>query len=173
MLRLGLGIAAAGAVADQVVKWWAMDALMAAAQAIEVLPFFNLVMVCNRGIAIEVLPFFNLVMVCNRGISFGMFGGGALPPWLLAAFAGAIAVSLGIWLARVETLLLAVGIGLVIGGALGNIVDRLRFDSVFDFLDFHVAGYHWPAFNLADAAITIGVVLLLIDALLISRERPT
>lgn len=155
MLRLGLGIAAAVAVADQVVKWWAMDALMAAAQAIEVLPFFN------------------LVMVWNRGISFGMFGGGALPPWLLAAFAGAIAVSLGIWLARVETRLLAVGIGLVIGGALGNIVDRLRFGAVADFLDFHVAGYHWPAFNLADAAITIGVVLLLIDALLISRERPT
>ncbi|MFP6741564.1 MAG: signal peptidase II [Alphaproteobacteria bacterium] len=155
MLRLGLGIAAAVAVADQVVKWWAMDALMVAAQAIEVLPFFN------------------LVMVWNRGISFGMFGGGALPPWLLAAFAGAIAVGLGIWLARVETRLLAVGIGLVIGGALGNIVDRLRFGAVADFLDFHVAGYHWPAFNLADAAITIGVVLLLIDALLISRERPT
>ena len=155
MLRLGLGIAATVAVADQVVKWWAMDALMAAAQAIEVLPFFN------------------LVMVWNRGISFGMFGGGALPPWLLAAFAGAIAVGLGIWLARVETRLLAVGIGLVIGGALGNIVDRLRFGAVADFLDFHVAGYHWPAFNLADAAITIGVVLLLIDALLISRERPT
>jgi signal peptidase II len=155
VLRLGLGIAAAVAVADQVVKWWAMDALMVAAQAIEVLPFFN------------------LVMVWNRGISFGMFGGGALPPWLLAAFAGAIAVGLGIWLARVETRLLAVGIGLVIGGALGNIVDRLRFGAVADFLDFHVAGYHWPAFNLADAAITIGVVLLLIDALLISRERPT
>lgn len=155
MLRLGLGIAAAVAVADQVVKWWAMDALMVAAQAIEVLPFFN------------------LVMVWNRGISFGMFGGGALPPWLLAAFAGAIAVGLGIWLARVETRLLAVGIGLVIGGALGNIVDRLRFGAVADFLDFHVAGYHWPAFNLADAAITIGVVLLFIDALLISRERPT
>jgi signal peptidase II len=155
VLGLGLGIAAAVAIADQLVKWWAMDALMAAPAGIEVLPIFN------------------LVMVWNRGISFGMFGGGALPPWLLAAFAGAVALGLGVWLARVETRLLAVGLGLVIGGALGNIVDRLRFGAVADFLDFHVAGYHWPAFNLADAAITIGVGLLLIDGLLISRERHT
>ena len=155
MLGLGLGIAAAVAIADQLVKWWAMDVLMAAPAGIEVLPVFN------------------LVMVWNRGISFGMFGGGELPPWLLAAFAGAIALGLGIWLARAETRLLAVGLGLAIGGALGNIVDRLRFGAVADFLDFHVAGYHWPAFNVADAAIAIGVALLLIDALLIGRERHT
>ena len=155
MLGLGLGIAAAVAVADQLIKWWVIDTLIAVPEGIEVLPVFN------------------LVMVWNRGISFGMFGGGALPPWLLAAFAGAVALGLGIWLARVETRLLAVGLGLVIGGAMGNIVDRLRFGAVADFLDFHVAGYHWPAFNLADAAITIGVGLLLIDALLIGRERHT
>ena len=151
MLGLGLGIAAAVAIADQLVKWWVMDTLMAAPADIEVLPIFN------------------LVMEWNRGISFGMFGGGALPPWLLAAFAGTVALGLGVWLARIETRLLAVGLGLVIGGALGNIVDRLRFGAVADFLDFHVAGYHWPAFNLADTAITIGVGLLLIDTLLISH----
>lgn len=153
MRGLGLGIAAAVAVADQAVKWWALDTFMTTPQGIEVLPFFN------------------LVLVWNRGISFGMFGGGALPPWLLAALAGAIAVALGVWLARAETRFLGIALGLVIGGALGNIVDRLRFGAVADFLDLHVAGYHWPAFNLADAAITVGVALLLIDALLIGRER--
>ncbi|MEE2981071.1 MAG: signal peptidase II [Pseudomonadota bacterium] len=155
MLRLGLGIAAAVAVADQVVKWWVLDTLMATPEGIEVLPVFN------------------LVLVWNRGISFGMFGGGALAPWLLAAFAGAIAVALGVWLARVETRLLGAALGLVIGGAVGNIVDRLRFGAVADFFDLHVAGYHWPAFNLADAAITIGVALLLTDALLIGRKKHT
>ena len=62
-------------------------------------------------------------------------------------------------------------LGLIIGGAVGNIVDRLRFGAVADFLDFHIGAYHWPAFNLADASITVGIALLLIDALLIRRER--
>ena len=72
---------------------------------------------------------------------------------------------------KAETRLLAATIGLVIGGALGNVVDRFRFGAVADFLDFHWAGYHWPAFNLADAAISVGVVILLLDALLIGDER--
>jgi signal peptidase II len=146
-------MAAGVAVADQLVKWWAMETLIAA----------------PRGI--EVLPVFNLVLVWNRGISFGMFGGGALPPWLLAAFAGAVAIAMGVWLMRAEGRWLALALGLIIGGAVGNIVDRLRFGAVADFLDFHIGAYHWPAFNLADASITVGVALLLIDALLIRRER--
>ena len=153
MPRLGLAVAAGVAIADQLVKWWAVETLMATPSGIEVTPFFN------------------LVMVWNRGVSFGMFGGGALPPWLLASFAAAVAIALGIWLMRVEGRWLVLGLGLIIGGAVGNIVDRLRFGAVADFLDFHIATYHWPAFNLADAAITVGVALLLIDALLIRRER--
>ena len=153
MLRYGLAVAAAVAVADQIVKWWVKGFLAD-----------------SPGI-IEVLPFFNMVMVENRGISFGMFGGGALPPWLLAAVAGAVAVGLGVWLSRVQARWLAAAIGLVIGGAVGNIVDRLCYGAVADFLDVHAGAYHWPAFNLADAAITLGVVFLLIDALLIGRER--
>ena len=153
MLRFGLAVAAAVAVADQIVKWWAIGRLP------------------EHPAAIEVLPFFNLVMVWNRGVSFGMFGGGALPPWLLAVVAGAVAVGLGVWLSRVRARWLAAAIGLVIGGAVGNMVDRLRYGAVADFLDVHAGVYHWPAFNLADAAITLGVVFLLIDALLIGRER--
>lgn len=153
MPRLGFALAAGVALADQLVKWWAMETLMAAPQGIEVFSFFN------------------LVLVWNRGVSFGMLGGAALPPWLLAAVAGAVAIALGVWLMRAEGRWLALGLGLIIGGAVGNIVDRLRFGAVADFLDFHIGAYHWPAFNLADASITVGIALLLIDALLIRRER--
>lgn len=153
MLRLGLSVAATIVLADRIVKWWAIGAL------------------AEYPFGIEILPFFNLVLVWNRGISFGMFGGGALPPWLLSAVALAVTVALVIWLRRAETRLLAATIGLVIGGAVGNVIDRFRFGAVADFLDLHWGAYHWPAFNLADAAITVGVVILLIDALLIGGER--
>jgi signal peptidase II len=151
-LRLGLALAAAVAVADQLVKWWAIPALSA-----------------TPG-GIEVLPFFNLVMVWNRGVSFGLLGGAALPPLLLAGFAGLVAVGLAVWLARVDGRWPVVGIGLIIGGAVGNIVDRLLHGAVADFFDFHVGAYHWPAFNVADAAISVGLAALVIDSLLIRRE---
>ena len=153
MLRLGLIVATMIVVADRLVKWWAIGAL------------------AEEPFGVEILPFFNLVLVWNRGISFGMFGGGALPPWLLGAIAVAVILALVIWLRRVETRLLAATIGLVIGGALGNVIDRFRFGAVADFIDVHWGDYHWPAFNLADAAISIGVVILLLDALLIGDER--
>ena len=151
-MRLGLAVAATVAVLDQVVKWWAIPALSATP---------------GGG---EVAPFFNLVMVWNRGVSFGLFGGAALPPWLLAAFAGLVAVGLAVWLTRVSGRWLVIGIGLIVGGAVGNIVDRLRYGAVADFFDFHIGAYHWPAFNVADAAISVGLVALVIDSLLIRRE---
>jgi signal peptidase II len=153
VLRLGLAVAVVVAAADQLVKWWAVPALAA-------LP---------RGV--EVLPFFNLVLVWNRGVSFGLLGGAALPPWLLAAFAGLVSAGLTVWLARVDGRWPALGIGLIIGGALGNIIDRLRFGAVADFLDFHLGAYHWPAFNVADASISVGLAVLVIDSLLIRREN--
>ncbi|MCH7555668.1 MAG: signal peptidase II [Proteobacteria bacterium] len=152
-MRLGLAVASVIVIADQIIKWWAIGLL------------------AEQPYGIEVLPFFNLVLVWNQGISFGIFGGGLLPPWLLGGVALAVALALVIWLRKAETRLLAATIGLVIGGALGNVVDRFRFGAVADFLDFHWAGYHWPAFNLADAAISVGVVILLLDALLIGDER--
>ena len=153
MLRLGLAVAAAVAAADQLVKWWLLGVIAEA----------------PGGIAVT--SFFNLVMVWNRGVSFGLFGGGALPPWLLAAVAIAVAVGLTVWLARIEERWLGAAVGAVIGGAVGNVVDRVRTGAVADFFDFHVGAYHWPAFNVADAAITLGVGFLFIDALLIHRER--
>ncbi|MCP5933988.1 signal peptidase II, partial [Klebsiella pneumoniae] len=82
--------------------------------------------------------------------------------WLLILLTGAVTAGLLVWLTRVQSRLQAAALGLVIGGALGNLVDRLRHGAVTDFLDFHVQGYHWPAFNLADSGIVLGVALLLI-----------
>jgi len=118
-----------------------------------------------------VMPFFNLVLTYNRGISFGLFntpgGVNVLLFPLLAAF---IVTMLILWLRRVESPFLAVAIGLVIGGAIGNVIDRIRLGAVVDFLDFYVGAWHWPAFNVADSAICLGVAAMLLDGLLLRRE---
>lgn len=115
-----------------------------------------------RG-SIDVLPILNIVLVRNDGISFGLLGG-VVPWWLLAMLGIAVVAGLLVWIWRAPSIMLQFALGLIIGGAIGNILDRLRFGAVTDFLDFHVAGYHWPAFNFADAAIVFGVSLLLLDS---------
>jgi len=119
----------------------------------------------------SVTSFFNLALTYNRGISFGLFNGGAgLNALVFSLAAAAIAAVLLYWLSRVVSPFLAVAIGLIIGGAIGNVIDRLRLGAVVDFLDFHVGYLHWPAFNLADSAICIGVAAMLLDGLLLRRE---
>jgi signal peptidase II len=148
MYRLGLPIAAVILLLDQLSKWWILA----------------VVMVPPRDI--EVTPFFKLVLTLNPGISFSLFRAGSpAGAWVLAGLAGAIAVGLLVWLGRADRRWLAVALGFIIGGALGNIVDRLRFHAVVDFLYFHAGPYYFPAFNLADSAITVGVALLVIDGL--------
>lgn len=116
--------------------------------------------------------FFQLVVVWNKGVSFGLLSGSrALPPWLLSAVAIVVCLGLFIWLRRSDRRLAGWGIGLVIGGAIGNVIDRARWGAVFDFADFHSRQWHWPAFNVADSAIVVGVGLLLLDSLLGERER--
>lgn len=111
---------------------------------------------------IEVLPVFNLVLVHNRGVTFGLF---SLVPWWALTVAGLVIVAaLAFWLRQARDHVTATGFGLVIGGALGNLLDRVRHKAVTDFLDFHLAGYHWPAFNMADVAVVGGVGLLLLDS---------
>jgi len=115
--------------------------------------------------------FFRLVIVWNRGVSFGMLGGDrSLPPWVLSAVAVAVCIGLFVWLRRVQGRFTGWGIGLVIGGAIGNVIDRARWGAVFDFADFYVGQWHWPAFNIADSAIVLGVVLMLLDSLLGERK---
>jgi len=112
----------------------------------------------------QITGFFNLVMVWNRGISFGMLQSGDTGRWLLVVFSLAVCVGLGFWLRRQRRRWPSYALGAVIGGALGNIIDRIWRGAVADFFDFHLLGYHWPAFNVADSAITIGVAMLLYDS---------
>jgi len=149
LLALGLGIAVLTLFLDQASKW----------------AILTQVMVPPR--VIEVLPVFNLVLTFNQGVSFGLFSGEAdWQPYLLSALALVISIGLFTWLARQPSVHLAVAVGLIAGGAIGNVIDRLRIAAVVDFLDFHWGDWHWPAFNLADSAITLGVVcILLVDIL--------
>ncbi len=112
-----------------------------------------------------VTPFFNLVTVWNPGISFGMLQDIPNGQWILSAVAMLIVAWLFVWLRKVTHRSTALALGLIIGGAVGNVIDRIRFSAVFDYLDFHAFGYHWPAFNLSDSFIFIGVVLLLCSTL--------
>ena len=106
-------------------------------------------------------------MVWNRGVTFGLLSGdGPLNHLILALLATAIAGFLLRWMARAETPLVAVALGAVIGGAVGNVIDRLRLGHVVDFLDFHAMGWHWPAFNVADSAITVGAGILILEGFL-------
>lgn len=119
----------------------------------------------------EILPFFNLTHVWNRGVSFGLFNHDHSGAWLLVGLSLAITVFFLIWLKRVDHKPLALAIGAVIGGALGNVIDRIRFGAVVDFVDLHVAGWHYPAFNVADSAIVLGIAYIILDSLLFEPKR--
>lgn len=154
MFKLGLIIAAVVVGLDQATKFY----------------FHDLLVEQGRHF-IEVLPFFNLVTVWNYGISFGLFNNGSAGASIVfVALALAIVAALCFWLRTADHPLVGIALGLVIGGAVGNVVDRVRYGAVFDFLDFHAFGWHWPAFNVADSAITVGVVLLCFDALFLTQR---
>lgn len=108
---------------------------------------------------IEITSFFNIVLVMNRGVSFGMLSGHN-QPLLLAIVAIIIIMILLNWLWKNSSLVIALAIGSIIGGAIGNVLDRVRYGAVVDFLDFHIMELHWPAFNIADSFVFIGVVVL-------------
>jgi signal peptidase II len=133
-----------------------------------------LVLFTSRGLGERIwnlTPFFDLVLTFNHGMSFGLFNNGAGINALVFSLMAAIIVSVLLWwLSRVEHPFLAIAIGMIVGGAVGNVVDRLRFGAVVDFLYFHVGSWYWPAFNLADSAICLGVGAMLLDGLLLHRE---
>jgi signal peptidase II len=139
-------LAAAIVAADQLTKWLVLARFA-------------------PGERVEVTGFFNLVLVFNKGAAFSFLA--TAPGWqtpLLSAFALAAALIVSVLLLRSrERRLFSAGLALILGGAVGNLIDRLRFGHVVDFLDLHAAGWHWPAFNVADSAITVGAALLILD----------
>jgi len=148
MLYFGLAIAGLVIVVDQVSKIIVLSALG---------PF--------QGVSVT--PFLNLVVVLNTGISFGLFASeGELARYLLVALALIVSIILMRWLASSTNRFVCAALGMIIGGAFGNVIDRLVHKAVVDFLDFHLYGWHWPAFNVADSAITIGVALFVLASLL-------
>ncbi len=148
-------LAAAVTILDQLSKWWVLNGLH----------------LDERG-QIPVLPFFRLSMVMNRGVSFGLMRADTpAGRWLLVGAALIVVIALVVWVRRADRPLFATAIGLVIGGALGNnLIDRARIGHVVDFLDFSGLYFPW-VFNVADSAITAGVVLLLIDSFIAPPEK--
>jgi signal peptidase II len=117
--------------------------------------------------SIPVMPYFNLTYVHNTGAAFSFLSeAGGWQRWFFAGLALVISVVITIWLVRLKSheTLLAVALALVLGGAVGNLIDRLAYGYVIDFLDVYYQDWHWPAFNIADSAITLGVILMLAES---------
>lgn len=145
---LGLCLAALVLVADQISKYYILN---------EVLE--------DRAMIIYT-SWFNLVKAWNTGVSFSMFNDmGAWGTFLLSVLAISIIGFLVLWLQKEPSRLVQVALGFIIGGAIGNLIDRVRLGAVFDFLDFHIADAHWPAFNVADSFICIGAIIIIVHSL--------
>jgi signal peptidase II len=134
-------------VVDQIVKHWMLS------------------LVFDPPRILQVTGFFNLVPVWNTGVSFGLLGDSSTSRWILVALALVIVVVLLVWLMRAGTGIVVFALVLVVGGALSNVIDRVLYGAVIDFVDIHAFGFHWPAFNIADMSIAIGTALLLYDGL--------
>lgn len=153
-LVLGSTIALIGLIIDQAVKTWLLFG-------------FDL---GERG-RVFVTPFFDLVLVWNRGISYGLFAADSQAQvWFLVAVKLAITLALIVWLVRNTDRLTAIALGMLIGGAIGNTLDRVIYGAVVDYASLHAAGYYWYVFNLADVWVVAGVALLLYDAFLLGRN---
>lgn len=116
----------------------------------------------NDFMPIQITSFFNLVMVWNKGVSFGLFGA-ADARIILIIMSFIVVISLIIWHRQAKNWLCALGVGLISGGAFGNVIDRFNYGAVADFLDFHLGAHHWPSFNIADMSIVMGVLLLVFN----------
>ncbi len=155
--KAGLGLAAAILILDQLVKW----------------AIIGPVALREKGL-VTILPIFDLRWVENYGVSMGfLVAGSNAERWLLVGMTALIATGVGVWMARETNRAEALALGAVLGGALGNIVDRVRFGYVIDYLDLHFGDWHpFLVFNVADAAISLGVVLLVLRALFTREKNP-
>lgn len=153
----GAAAALAALAVDQGSKYWLLDVFdVAARQPVRLSPFFDVVLAWNQGVSYSLLT-----MTSDQG------------RWTLLAFTLALTLGLAVWMWRAQSLVASVGLGLVVGGAIGNAFDRWSRGAVADFFFFHVGSFRWYVFNLADCAIVAGVALLLYDAYApIGRSSP-
>ena len=155
MIGWGLLMALLVFAADQASKYWVLNVLD--------LPALG---------SVPVLPVLNLTMVWNPGVTFGLLGqGSVMGTYILSAVALLVVVVLVVWMRKAERLSVALALGAIAGGAVGNVLDRLRFGRVVDFIHAHAFGYSWYVFNVADAAIVCGVGLLILDGMIPQRSR--
>lgn len=127
----------------------------------------------DYGVPVPVLPFFNLTLAHNPGAAFSFLAGASgWQRWFFIGIALVVSVLIVGWMKRLSPRenWLAAALALILGGAIGNVIDRVMYGYVVDFIDLYYGAWHWPAFNIADSAITVGVAIMLIDSLLFSRE---
>ena len=160
---------------DQMSKWMVTELIMRNEQSDIVFNFWRWMIdppVKPEYMSFEILPFYNIVLVWNYGVSFGMFNNHSPEnALLLSGISAVIAFVLMLWMLDTKSKFLGIALALVIGGAFGNIIDRLRFGAVIDFIDVHAAGYHWPAFNLADSCIVVGIAAIIIHSVFIEGRN--
>lgn len=152
---LGLAAAAAVIIFDQITKYWVLGFLGVSAY----IPFGD---------------YFNIVRAWNTGVSFSMLNDyGNAGAWLLSGLAVVIVIMLFFWLRKENSRVIQIALGMIMGGAVGNVIDRIRFGAVFDFLDVHIGDHHWPAFNAADSFICIGAAIIIAEAVVakIRKEK--
>jgi len=154
----GLSITLFIFILDQITKYFAFKAVT------------NIIIRTDRAQnAIKVTEFFNISKVWNTGISFGMFRNMYANQVILSIITIIIIAILIHWMLKIEKKYLMIAVAITLGGAFGNLIDRLRFGAVADFLDFHIGQYHWPSFNIADSAVCIGVFIILLDDLFLKK----
>ena len=153
-MLLGLSIACFVVIADQFSKYYILHY------------FLGLNSYITFG------DYFNVVRAWNTGVSFSMFNDyGNIGAYALSGIAIAVVLALLNWLRTEKSRLVQVALGMIMGGAIGNVIDRLRFGAVFDFLDFHIGDSHWPAFNVADSFICIGAGLVILSAIVVKVSK--
>ena len=152
-------------------KWFALAAVIVVADQLVKLLVLR---AFAPGESRALTDFLNLVLVFNKGAAFSLFA--QAPGWqapVLSAFAIAAAIVVSVFIVRSPgRQILCLGLGLILGGAIGNVIDRLRFGHVVDFVDVHAFGWHWPAFNVADSAISVGAVILILEGFIVREKRP-
>ena len=168
---LGLSLILDIILIDQLSKWWITEMILRPETGQESVGLVQWVLNPPAPVgpsSVPILPFFDLTMVWNRGVSFGLFRDMGI--WPLVILATLVSLIFLRWMMKTNSKAEAVALAMIIGGAMGNVIDRFRFGAVADFFDVSFGTYHWPAFNVADSAITIGVAILLIYGLFCRSE---